>query len=61
MTTYKVMAKGRTNKRFQCLGHHTESFYADKNAESLAKAAWTKEVKMIVDDGYTKETLIYKA
>lgn len=61
MTTYKVMAKGKYDKRFHCYGNNTESKHADKHAESLVKSLWTKEVKIIVNDGYTKETLIYKA
>lgn len=60
MIAYRVMAKGKHEKRFHCYGHHTESKHADANAESLTKALWTKEVKVIVEDGCIRETLIYK-
>lgn len=60
MTEYKVMAKGKHDKRFHCYGHHTESYHADKSAVSLAKDLWTRQVKVIVLDGYTKEELTYK-
>ena len=60
MTEYKVMVRAKNGKRFQCFGHHTESFHADRNAQSLANSLWTKNVKVVVNDGYTKEELIYK-
>ena len=60
MTEYRVMARAKHQKRHQCYGHHTDSFHADRHAECLAKRAWTASVKVIVDDGYTKEELIYK-
>ena len=63
MTEYKVMAKGKYDKRFHCYGHHTEAKYADRNAESLARDLWTKEVKVIVKDsnGITNELFYKKA
>lgn len=60
MTEYKVMAKGRRDRRFHTYGHHTESAKADKNATSLANSLWTSEVIVIVNDGYVKERLTYK-
>lgn len=60
MTEYRVMVKAKHGKHYQCYGHHTESRYADKNAESLARQLWTEKVKVVVDDGCTKEELSYK-
>lgn len=58
---YKVMAKGRHEKRYQCYGHHTDATRAERNAMSLVRSAWTKGVKVICDDGFAKEELIYKS
>lgn len=60
MTTYRVMAKGKHDKRFQFFGHHEDSRRADRNAEYLARSLWTGSVKVIVDDGANREELIYK-
>lgn len=60
MTEYKVMAKPKHGKRFQCFGHHTESKRASIDADRLTKQAWTAEVKVIVIDGSLKEELRYK-
>ena len=61
MTEYRVMVKGKHNKRYQCFGHHTDAYHADKHAASLSNDMWTKEVKIIVKDsnGVTNE-LKYK-
>ena len=61
MTTYRVMAKAKYGKRFQCLGHHDDSKFAENNAISLSKSLWTREVKIIVtdDNGITNE-IFYK-
>lgn len=58
---YRVMAKGKHEKRHQCYGHHTDAYNAEKNAMCLVRSAWTKSVKVICDDGFRKEELIYKA
>lgn len=61
MTEYKVMAKGKYEKRFHCYGHHSDSYHADKHAESLAMSLWTGSVKIIVtDDNGVKNELSYK-
>ena len=61
MTEYKVMAKPKNGKRFQCYDHCAEPKYAEFHANALAKESWTKEVKVIVtDDNGISTTLIYK-
>lgn len=60
MMEFKVMVKGKHNKRFVCLGHHTEAKRADRNAQSLARDLWTAEVKVVCTDGSLREELRYK-
>ena len=61
MTEYKVMAKGKHQKRFRCYGRGTDSYHAERNADSLAKSLWTGSVKIIVTDSNgIKNELIYK-
>ena len=61
MTEYKVMAKPKNGKRFQCRACYSQPEEADHYANAIAKCLWTKEVKVIVtDDNGISNTLIYK-
>ena len=61
MTEYKVMAKGKYNKRFRCFGDYNDPKFADKNVQYLANSLWTSEVKIIVKDkNGIANTLFYK-
>ena len=62
MTEYKVMAKGKHGKKFQCYGHESEPKFAENYANHLVRSLWTEAVKVIViDDNGVKNELIYKA
>ncbi len=61
MTEYKVMAKSKHQKRFQCFGHHTDPKHADRNALSLVNSLWTCKVKIIItEDNGISNTVLYK-
>lgn len=59
--TYRVMAKRKYGKNFQCYRTHEEAKYADNTAKSLTDASWTIAVKIIcIDDNGIRNELIYK-
>ena len=58
---YRVMAKAKHHKRFQCYGTHDEARFAENSAVNLANGIWSKAVKVIcIDDNGIKNEIWYE-
>lgn len=59
--TFTLWVKYKRNKRFNRLWTTSDSARADMIAENAAREVIYSDVKVVAYDGYSTETLIYKA